>query len=170
VAFFSKKMTPAQCNYPIYDKELLAVVLVLEEWRQYLEASQFSISVLTDHKNLEYLMSTKMLNRRQARWSEFLSSYDFRMTFRTGKSGGKADSLTHRSEDLPEVGDERLTHQFQTLLDPQKLLISAIFAPPAEFTDVLTEAYRSDPFSTSILRMLNDRVRHSEEISQPNCT
>jgi hypothetical protein len=123
VAFFSKKMTPAQCDYPIYDKELLAVVLALEEWRHYMEASQFSISILTDHKNLEYFMSTKMLNRRQARWSEFLSRFDFKMTFRPEKSGGKADSLTRQSGDLPEVGEERLTHQFQTILNSRKLSI-----------------------------------------------
>jgi hypothetical protein len=63
-------------------------------------------------------MTTKMLNRRQARWAEFLSHFDFKITFRPGKSGGKPDSLTRRSGDLPEAGDERLTHQFQTLLDP----------------------------------------------------
>jgi hypothetical protein len=170
VAFFSKKMTPAQCNYPIYDKELLAVILALEEWRQYLEASQFSISVLTDHKNLEYFMTTKMLNRRQARWAEFLSRFDFKMTFRPGKSGGKPDSLTRRSGDLPETGDERLTHQFQTLLNPQNLSISMIFAPPAEFTDLFSTAYLSDPFPMEVLRMLKDGVRHSREISLPDCT
>jgi hypothetical protein len=84
VACFSKKMTPAQCNYPIYDKELLSVVLSLEEWRQYLESSQFEITVLTDHKNLEYIMPTKMLSRRQARWAELLCRFDFKMTFRLG--------------------------------------------------------------------------------------
>jgi hypothetical protein len=52
VAFFSKRMTPAQYNYLIYDKNFLNMVLSLEEWRQYLESSQFEITVLTDHKNL----------------------------------------------------------------------------------------------------------------------
>ena len=106
VAYFSKKMSPAQCNYPIYDKELLAVVLALEEWRKYLEASQFTITVLTDHKNLEYFMTTKMLNRRQARWAELLSRFDFKMTFRPRKSEGKPNSLTCRSGDLSEEGNE----------------------------------------------------------------
>jgi len=169
VAYFSKKMSPAQCNYPIYDKELLAVVLALEEWRQYLEASQFRISVLTDHKNLEYFMSTKMLNRRQARWAELLSRFDFKMTFRPGKSGGKPDSLTHRSGDLPQEGDERIMHQFQTVLNPSKLSLFTLFAPPDELVQTLTEAYASDPFPTMVLKMLDDGLRYSKKISLPDC-
>jgi len=73
VAFYSKKDSPAECKYEIYDKELLAIVRAFEEWRPHLEGSSHPIRVLTDHKNLEYFMSTKLLNRRQARWSEFLS-------------------------------------------------------------------------------------------------
>jgi len=53
VACFSKKISPARCNCLIDDKELLAVGLSLEEWRKYLEAARFTISVLTDHKNSE---------------------------------------------------------------------------------------------------------------------
>ena len=67
IAFFSKKMTPAECNYEIYDKELLAIVLCLEEWSAELKMSQHEVKVLSDHQNLEYFMLTKKLNRRQAR-------------------------------------------------------------------------------------------------------
>ena len=69
VAYFSKRMTPAECNYEIYDKELLAIVKAFELWRPELEgrASDEKIKVITDHQNLEYYMSTKQLNRRQAR-------------------------------------------------------------------------------------------------------
>ena len=73
VAFFSKKHSPAECNYEIYDKELMAIIRCFEEWRPELESTPHPIRVLSDHKNLEYFMSTKLLSRRQARWSEFLS-------------------------------------------------------------------------------------------------
>ena len=66
VTFFSKKHTPAECNYEIYDKELMAIIRCFEEWRAHLEGSGFPIKVLSDHKNLEYFMSTKLLNRCQA--------------------------------------------------------------------------------------------------------
>jgi hypothetical protein len=61
-------------------------------------------------------MSTKMLNRRQARWSEFLSRYNFRIIYRPGKQGEKPDALTRRSQDLPKEGDERLQHQSRVVL------------------------------------------------------
>jgi transposase InsO family protein len=61
-------------------------------------------------------MSTKKLNRRQARWSGFLSRFNFNILYRPGKQGMKPDALTRRSQDLPEEGDERLQHQSQTIL------------------------------------------------------
>jgi len=64
VAFFSKKHSPAECNYEIYDKGLMAIVRVFEEWRAELQSVENPISVLTDHKNLEYFTTTKLLNRR----------------------------------------------------------------------------------------------------------
>ena len=73
VAFFSKKLIPAECNYKIYDKELLAIIQSLEEWRAKLAGTEDLIQILTDHKALEYFMMTKKLTRRQARWAEFLS-------------------------------------------------------------------------------------------------
>jgi len=65
-AFYTKKQSPAECNYEIYYKELMAIVLAFEEWRPHLEGSRHPIQVLSDHKNLEYFMSTKLLNHRQA--------------------------------------------------------------------------------------------------------
>ena len=61
VAFFSRKLTPAECNYEIYDKELLAIVNALEQWRPELEGTELPIQVLTDHKALKYFMSFKKL-------------------------------------------------------------------------------------------------------------
>jgi hypothetical protein len=67
VAFFSKKLIPTECNYEIYDKELLAIICCFEAWRLELEGTNLPIQVLLDHKNLEYFMTTKKLTRRQAR-------------------------------------------------------------------------------------------------------
>ena len=64
IAFFSKKHSSAECNYEIYDKELMAIVRYFEEWRAELEGSPHIIKVLSDYKNLEYFMTTKLLSRR----------------------------------------------------------------------------------------------------------
>ena len=120
-AFFSKKHSPAKCNYEIDDKELMAIVRAFEEWRAELQSVENPISVLTDHKNLEYFTTTKLLNRRQARWAQFLSQFNFKIVYRPGKSGAKPDSLTRRSGDLPKEGDERLTENFHAVIKPHQI-------------------------------------------------
>ncbi|KAG0158110.1 hypothetical protein PDIDSM_5623 [Penicillium digitatum] len=65
-------------------------------WRPELEGTPSPVKVITDHRNLEYFTTTKLLNRRQARWSEFLSRFNFKITYRPGKQGAKPDALTRR--------------------------------------------------------------------------
>lgn len=124
VAFLSSKMSPQETNYEIYDKELLAIVRAFETWRPELMSTleDKPVKVLSDHKNLEWFMTTKELNRRQARWAEFLSQFNFKISYRPGKQSTKPDSLTRRSQDLPQdVIDERLLHQRQVVLKPHNL-------------------------------------------------
>jgi hypothetical protein len=117
VAFLSSKMSPAECNYAIYDKELMAIVRAFEEWRPELSDTGSILKVVSDHRTLEWFMTTKKLNCRQARWAEFLSEFNFRITYRPGKQGGKPDALTRRPGDLPQgVSDDREKHQTQMLL------------------------------------------------------
>jgi hypothetical protein len=106
VAFFSRKLSPAECNYEIYDKELLAIVEAFEQWRPELEGTELPIQVITDHKALEYFMTTKRLTRRQARWALALADYKFQITYRPGKQNGKADALTRRVADFPESQED----------------------------------------------------------------
>lgn len=63
-AFFSQRLSPAERNYDVGNRELLAVVLALQEWRHWLEGSEQPFVVWTDHKNLSYLQSVKRLNSR----------------------------------------------------------------------------------------------------------
>lgn len=119
VAFMSHKMSPQECNYEIYDKELLAIIRAFEEWHPELAGTPVGdpVKVLTDHKNLEHFMTTKQLNRRQARWAEFLSEFNFKIEYRPGKQGTKPDSLTRRPGDLPDDdSDPRRLFQNQTIL------------------------------------------------------
>lgn len=64
VAYFSKTMSLAECNYEIHDKEMLAIVKSLAEWRPELYGSIARIKIYTDHKALEYFITTKQLNSR----------------------------------------------------------------------------------------------------------
>jgi RNase H-like domain found in reverse transcriptase len=67
VAYFSKTMIPAKINYPIHDKEMLAIIRALETWRPELEGTPTRIRIVSDYKALEYFMITKALTGRQAR-------------------------------------------------------------------------------------------------------
>jgi len=100
VAFLSKSLTKCQRNYQIYDKELLAIKLALEEWRHYLEGARHQFIVYTDHKNLTFPRKPEMLSQRQIRWYEFLSRFDFKLIYRSGKKSGKPDLLSRRSDHL----------------------------------------------------------------------
>jgi len=109
-------MNPAERNYDIYDKELLAIVKTLKEFRAELMSME-NMLILTDHKNLEYFTTTKVLNARQARWAEELAAFDFNITYRPGPLNVRADALTRRPQDLPT--DETLAQREQTLLPPE---------------------------------------------------
>jgi len=69
VAFISKSLSDTERNYEIYDKEILAIIRCLEEWRHFLEGTVIKFEIWTDHKNLEYFMKAQKLNQRQARWA-----------------------------------------------------------------------------------------------------
>jgi len=104
VAFHSRKMQPAEMNYEIYDKELLAVVDAFKHWQRYCEGATHQVQVYSDHQNLEYFTTTKLLNRRQARWAQELGGINFRIYYRPGTQNGKPDALSRRSEYRPEKG------------------------------------------------------------------
>jgi hypothetical protein len=60
-------MALAETNYPIYDKEMLAVIKALQHWHAELEGIADAVEVITDYKALEYFISSKLLSARQAR-------------------------------------------------------------------------------------------------------
>jgi hypothetical protein len=74
IAYMSKALSPEQRNYDVWDKELLAIIKALEEWRHYLEGAKETFDILLDHQNLKYFKAPHKLNRRQAQWSLYLKT------------------------------------------------------------------------------------------------
>lgn len=97
VAFWSRKLIDAEENYATPDTELLAIVKAFQHWRHYLEGAQYPVRVLTDHSNLQWFNTTKTLTRRQARWAEELSGFDFVIEYRAGKKN-PADGPSRRPD------------------------------------------------------------------------
>ncbi|XP_058606801.1 uncharacterized protein LOC131524077 [Onychostoma macrolepis] len=93
-AYFSHRLSPAERNYDVGNRELLAVRLALGEWRHWLEGAAEPFLVWTDHKNLEYIRSAKRLNSRQARWALFFDRFRFTLSYRPGSKNIKPDALS----------------------------------------------------------------------------
>jgi hypothetical protein len=94
VAFYSRTLTPPELNYDTHDKELLAIHEAFWTWQHYLEGLSEPVDVVTDHKNLEYFTTTKLLSHCQARWSEFLHQFNMIIRFCPRKLGAELNSLT----------------------------------------------------------------------------
>uniref|UniRef100_A0A3Q3LFZ5 Gypsy retrotransposon integrase-like protein 1 n=1 Tax=Mastacembelus armatus TaxID=205130 RepID=A0A3Q3LFZ5_9TELE len=119
-AYFSRKLSSAERNYDIGNRELLAIKLALEEWRHWLEGAAHPFLVLTDHKNLQYLREAKRLNPRQAWWALFFTRINFQIQYRSKNI--KADTLSRLYD---EDCDTEL---------PENILPSDVFAAPIQWT------------------------------------
>ncbi len=125
-AYHSRKLTPTERNYDVGDRELLAIKSALEEWRHWLEGANHPFTVLTDHRNLEYLKTARRLNPRQARWSLFFSRFTFTVTYRPGTKNIKADALSRQFERGSEL----------TL--PENVISPTLIVSPIQW-DIITE-------------------------------
>ena len=152
-------MSATECNYEIHDKEMLAIIRALQEWRAELTSTKTKFRIHSDHEALKYFMTKRMLNARQARWAEFIADYDFEITHTPGRSNSKADALTRREGDVAQQKELKKNSRNRTLLTPTRLepqiealLISAnspataaTLIPDIHLTTELVEANKSDP-------------------------
>jgi len=120
VASYSRKLKDLECNYDIHDKKLLAIVDALRKWNTYCKTTGTKITILTDHKNLEYWKTKKDLNLRQAWWGEQLANYDFMIKYRPGKLAGKPDILSRESGDSLWEGDMKHRQNYRQILLPEE--------------------------------------------------
>lgn len=137
VAFFSKTLSSAESNYPIGEKELLAMKLSLEHWRHLLKGTTLPILVYTDHSNLQYICKT--LSTRQVRWTFFFDRFNFISTFRPGTKNGKADALSR-------LGDPPPAHQHPQSIIPESKLLATIVPLKEE----LLTAQKQDDLCSSL--------------------
>ena len=79
IAYFSEKLSGATLNYPTYDKELYALVRALETWQHYLWPKEFVNH--SDHESLKHLKGQGKLNRRHAKWVEFIENFPYVIKF-----------------------------------------------------------------------------------------
>ena len=136
VAFEGKKLSSAERNYPTHDRELLAVIHALRQWRCYLEGLR--VTVVTDHNPLTWLQTQRTLSRRQARWSEYLQQFDLGWKYQPGKANTAADgasrcpgfmSVVDVKDCLCAVAQKRLAALTRKKARTQQLLVPAASLP-----------------------------------------
>jgi len=145
VNFYSRKYSSAEQNYDTYDGKLLAIVERLKQWRHYLEGANHKVLIQCDHKNLEYFQTSKVLSRRQVRWLEVLSAYDFVIEHLEG-SNNPADGPS-RWPDY-EIGYERPV---------ARLLVTVSVEPYDDLMPAIIAAQVSDPLAANVSAKLVDR-------------
>ncbi len=96
IAFYSKNMFFAECNYKIYDKKLLIIIQAFEHWRSELKLIDISIKMFINHQALTSLMKDKELSRRQMHWVQKFVDFNFKIMYQLSKQNIKIDALTHQ--------------------------------------------------------------------------
>ena len=163
IAFESRKLSSAEINYPIHEKEQLAVVHALQKWRVYLHSTAEPFTVYTDHQSLKYLDTKNTLSPRQIRWMEKLAEYNYDIQYRKGSLNVVPDALSRRPDyQLSAIAESALSVGID-VLDLCRKEISKdeyfkdIFSRASKITDV------DDPFEYQVKNGLlflkkNDRL------------
>ncbi|KAG2844238.1 hypothetical protein PC113_g18436 [Phytophthora cactorum] len=147
VYYQSRQLKPAERNYPVHDKELLAMKYALAKFRVYLLGSGPFVDY-TDHATLRTAVKSPHISQRMARWLSFFTEYDFRVEYKPGRLNVVADALSRRPDyavktaDANRIGVESVSALSSSLIDDVKAayashadakqLLSYASAPPDE--------------------------------------
>ena len=149
-SYISSTFSPAERNYDIYDRELLAIIRALKSWRHYLRGAAHQVQVFTDHKNLLYFKEPQKLNRRQARWLLDLAEFDLKLIHVPGKDLSVPDALSRRPDMIIDEED----NSDVTLL-PHSLFVNLV---DSELSSKLIQSSQGDPLVTKALQALEGEV------------
>ena len=139
VAYFSEKLSGPSLNYSTYDKELYALVRTLETWQHYLWPKEFVIH--SDHESLKHIRSQAKLNRRHAKWVEFIETFPYVIKHKKGKDNIIADALSRRYTMLSQL-DFKI-FGLETIKDQ--------YVHDAEFKDVLQKCREGRTWNKFVL-------------------
>jgi hypothetical protein len=128
IAFLSRRMKPAERNYPVHEQELLAILNAMKAWRHYLGGRPFT--VLTDHQSLQYVDTSAMATPRQIRWASMFAEFDFTIQYAPGPKNVAADALSRSAAGGPEQAEDNTivvgAVMVESLPEGPKLLLAAI--------------------------------------------
>jgi hypothetical protein len=120
-AYLSKSLMKEQRNYDTEDRELLAIVWALKEWRHYIQGSGHTTIVLSDHNNLQHFKVPQTIGQQMARWTLYLSEFDIKLVHIPEKKNIQADSLSQRPDLCPQGTDNE-----NVIVLPEHLFVNLI--------------------------------------------
>ena len=157
VAFASRQIRGAELNYPVSDKECLAIIYAIEKFRHYLEGIKFEI--VTDHCALCFLKSKTKLPPRLMRYALTLQSFEFNITYKSGKVHADADCLSRYPTNDPEFN----SIGYDDCEQGDDLFTLLITEEDQEQNQILNEQ-RNDPFIQLKIQQLteNEKLKVNE--------
>uniref|UniRef100_A0A2N9GA30 Reverse transcriptase n=1 Tax=Fagus sylvatica TaxID=28930 RepID=A0A2N9GA30_FAGSY len=154
IAFFSEKLSGASLKYPTYDKEFYVLVRALETWQHYLWPREFVIH--TDHESLKHLKGQGKLNKRHARWMEYIETFPYVIRYKQGKENIVADALSRRYVLLTSMSAKMLGFEY----------VKDMYANDADFSNVYKACDKAGIRSSldgqkkaELVKSLHERVR-----------
>ncbi len=171
IAFYSKNMFSAECNYEIYDKELLIIIQAFKHWQSELKLINISIKMFIDHQALTLLMKDKELSRWQMHWVQKLADFNFKIMYQSDKQNIKINALTHWVDVvLRSFKNERVYYQRITILTLNQMKI-------ADLEENISESIYKQIFETNEIdencMLLREAITRNEtqykDIKLKNC-
>ncbi|KAG2885990.1 hypothetical protein PC117_g25466 [Phytophthora cactorum] len=138
VYYQSRQLKPAERNYPVHDKKLLAMKYALAKFRVYLLGSGPFV-VYTDHASLRTAVKSPHISQRMARWLPFFAEYDFRVEYKPGRLNVVADALSRRPDYAVKTADAN------------RIGVESVSAPSSSLIDDVKAAYASDADAKQLL-------------------
>ncbi|GMF17714.1 unnamed protein product [Phytophthora fragariaefolia] len=159
VSYQSRQMKPAERNYPVHDKEPLAMRYALIKFRVYLLDEQ-TFAVYTDHASLRTAMKSPHLSQRMARGLSFFAEYNFFVHYKPGKNSILADALSRRPDYDPRVvlgrqviDDEDYSEEHCEVCAASGINLTSV-SPEMDLRDEIAAAYADNAVYANILAYL----------------
>jgi hypothetical protein len=159
IAFMSASFSPAELNYDTHNRELLPIIRAFEHWCIFLEGIKETITVFTDHKNLEYWKTARTFNCRNAHWHLTRVPYNFVIAYRPGKQSQKPDALSRRADHMQIEPDEQVV-----LPNSQFQGFATTLSTP--FLDRVMKAFPKDPSLDIILAAVTAPAQLPQSVAQ----
>jgi hypothetical protein len=157
ITFNSHKFNSVELNYENYNKEMLAIMETMDHYWHYFEGLSLQSIIFSDHRNLLWFTEMKVYNRRQARWAEKLSCFDFKIVFHPGRQGGKPDALSCRPDYTLGNDMEACTMTFlkpdqvdTSLLDDNRVAVAPCIMSATSTINLGANHARADTIQTAL--------------------